>query len=140
MSIIYVPFTLSHYDAVYAMWQATPGVGLSSADSREAIAVYLARNPGMSFLACDGEAVVGALLAGHDGRRGYLHHLAVLPTYRRRGIGSELVNRCLDALQAEGIQKAHLFIFNQNESGIAFWESQGWQFRTDISVMSKVLT
>ena len=133
------PFYIERYDDVYALWDRCSGVGLSGADEQESIAAYLTRNPGMSFLAVDGSAVVGTILGGHDGRRGYVHHLAVDDDYRRRGIGRRLVERCLAALEEEGIQKCHLFIFHENEGGIAFWQAEGWTLRKDIMVMSKHL-
>lgn len=133
------PFQIDRYDEVYALWDRCSGVGLSSADERDQIAAYLARNPGLSFLAVDGPKVVGAVLGGHDGRRGYIHHLAVDDDYRRRGFGRRLVEKCLAALEEKGIQKCHLFIFHENERGIAFWQSEGWTLRRDITVMSKHL-
>jgi len=133
-------FTMGDYDEVYAMWQRCEGVGLSSADSRPNIAAYLDRNPGMSFVAKYEDTIVGAILCGHDGRRGYIHHLAVLDNYRRQGIGRQLVKRVLTALHAEEIQKCHLFIFNENEAGISFWQSIGWIFRQDIRVMSTTIS
>jgi len=93
----------------------------------------------MSFIAQAHGRPVGAVLAGHDGRRGYIHHCAVHPNCRRQGIGRQLVNRCLDALKDAGIQKCHIFIFNSNDDGIAFWKSMGWTTRTDISVLSRTI-
>ena len=134
------PFTIDAYDDVHALWVQAEGVGLHDySDSREGIAAYLERNPGLSFVATADGVVAGAVLAGHDGRRGYLHHLTVHPDFRRLGIGRRLVDRCLDALREAGIAKCHLFIFNTNESGIAFWESVGWTPRTDIGIVSKVI-
>jgi ribosomal protein S18 acetylase RimI-like enzyme len=133
-------FTIDAYDQVIALWQQAEGVGLNSADSRESIQTYLERNPGMSFIAEQDGTLVGAVLSGHDGRRGYIHHLAVHPDYRRQGLGRKLVDRCLAALQEVGIQKCHLFIFNENVDGICFWESVGWTRRVDIGVMSKNIT
>jgi putative acetyltransferase len=130
------PFTLSDYDEVYALWQATPGVGLSSADSREAIEIYLERNPGLSFVARIDGRLVGAVLCGTDGRRGYLHHLAVDSEFRRQGAGSALVEHCLAGLKAQGIDKCHLFVFASNTSGRAFWEHTRWKLRTDLVMMS----
>jgi len=135
-----LPFTPDHYDQVHALWQQSEGVGLSAADSRENIQVYLERNPRMSFVAMSDGVVIGAVLCGHDGRRGYIHHLAVAPQWRRRSVGRQLVDRCLGALRDTGIQKCHLFIFNQNHDGIAFWKSIGWTQRGDISIMSKDLS
>ena len=132
-------FTIESYDDVFALWKQCEGIGLSDADSRERIQVYLDRNPGMSFLASCGGKVIGAILAGHDGRRGYIHHLAVAPSCRRKGLGRKLVNRCLEALAESGIQKYHIFIFNNNADGIAFWKAMGWTPRSDIGVISKTI-
>lgn len=130
------PFTIEDYPAVYVLWQATEGVGLSSADEEPAIAAYLARNPDLSFVAVSAGTPVGTILGGHDGRRGYIHHLAVAPAFRRQGIGRALVTRCLAGLTIEGIQKCHLFIYGENETGRAFWQALGWQLRHDIQIMS----
>src|SRR5271154_566695 len=98
MDIEIVPFTMDAYEKVFALWQQSDGVGLSDADSRGGIAAYLERNPGLSFLAKKNGNVVGAVLCGHDGRRGYLNHLAVQAEYRRSSIGRRLVEKCLQAL------------------------------------------
>ncbi len=138
-TVVIESFLNAYYDQVLALWERCPGVGLSSADSRDSIAVYLERNPGMSFIAVLDRLVIGAILGGHDGRRGYIHHLAVDEVYRRRGIGRSLVNSCLAALREEGIKKCHLFIFHENSEGIAFWEAGAWELRKDILVMSRHL-
>jgi ribosomal protein S18 acetylase RimI-like enzyme len=129
-------FSIEHYHEAYTFWSHCPGVGLSSADSPDAARRFLERNPGMSFIALENGKLAGTICAGHDGRRGYLYHLAVAKEARRRGIGSALVDKSIEALTAAGIEKCHLFIFNDNASGIGFWKSRTWQLRTDISVMS----
>jgi putative acetyltransferase len=132
-----MPFGLPHYEEVYRLWSQCGGVGLSSADSREAIGRYLDRNPGLSFVALREGEICGAVLAGHDGRRGYIHHLAVAPGCRRLGLGRRLVKASLDALAAEGIEKAHLFVFKENADGLAFWRAGGWEVREDLAMMSR---
>ena len=140
MNVTFSPLTIESYDDVHALWEQCDGVGLhDDSDSREAIQSYLDRNPGMSFIAVAEGRVVGAVLAGHDGRRGYIHHLAVLPTYRRKDIGRQLADKCLDALRNAGIRKCHIFIFEDNSDGIAFWQSVGWTRRTDISIISRTI-
>lgn len=139
MEISISEFGLDQYDGVLALWQRCEGVGLSDTDSRESIQAYLYRNPGMSFVAMAEGKTVGAVLAGHDGRRGYIHHLAVHPDWRRQGIGRRLVDRCLKILAELGIQKCHLFIFTSNAEGVAFWKAVGWTPRTDIGVVSKAI-
>ena len=139
MSITVAEFTIEAYEKVYSLWQTCDGIGLSSADSRTSIQMYLERNPGFSLIAYDGQTVVGTILCGHDGRRGYIHHLAVRAEHRRQGIGRLLVEQSLKALEAIEIKKCHLFIFHDNTSGIQFWESIGWTYRQDIGVISKII-
>lgn len=76
--------------------------------------------------------VRGCVMCGHDGRRGYLQHLLVLPQYRRQGIAKALVERCLAILEAVGIDKCHLDVFKTNLAAARYWQSQGWQLRSDI--------
>ncbi len=139
MNIIVAEFTIEAYEPVYSLWEKCDGIGLSSADSRTAIQKYLERNPGLSLIAYDDDLVVGSLLGGHDGRRGYIHHLAVRSDYRCRGIGRLLVDKSISGLQSFGIQKCHLFIFNDNTGGIEFWNSIGWTYRHDINLISKII-
>ncbi len=128
--------TFDHYEAAIALWRVCEGIGLSRADSRESIAAYLERNIGMSFCAVEEGRLIAAALCGHDGRRGYLHHVAVAATHRRQGIGAGLVARCLGALRARGINKCHLFVHADNAAAIAFWRRLGWIPRNDLVMMS----
>ena len=130
-------FTMKDYQKVIALWQSSEGIGLSNADSKDSMEAYLKRNSGMSFVARCKNEVIGAVLCGHDGRRGCLHHLAVQRDFRNQGIGRSLVDKCIAALQTIGIQKCHLFIFSTNENGIQFWKKIGWTPRKDIGVVSK---
>jgi len=129
-------FDIQDYEKIIKLWQESEGVGLSSADSRERIQAYLQRNPGSSFTAWDGTQLVGAVLCGQDGRRGYLHHLAVAEAFRGRGIGKMLAQRCLDAVAAQGIDKVHIFVYRHNQKAIKFWEEIGWHQRDDLLLMS----
>src|SRR5512142_1291267 len=105
---------ISDYDALIALWRETPGIGLSTADARDSIASFLLRNPGMSFAAWDRQRLLGSVLCGHDGRRGYLYHLVVAQGHLRQGLGSKLVKRCLESLHTCGIEKCHLFVYREN--------------------------
>ena len=135
--IHYRPMQAADYPAALALWQNTPGMGLDpQMDSESAIADYLRKNPALSIIAADGQELIGTVLAGTDGRRGYLMHLAVRQEYRRRGIGKALVERSLAALAAAGINKAHVFVFQDNALGAAFWRGLGWQGRDDLLMLS----
>jgi N-acetylglutamate synthase len=123
---------MNDYDAVIELMKATPGVSFRDADSRESTAKYLQRNPGLSFVAEVDGALVGCVMCGHDGRRGYLQHLVVLPQYRGQGIANALVERCLSGLEELGVLKCHLDVIKTNTSAASYWQHQGWQLRTDI--------
>lgn len=140
MNIAIRPMSIIDYEAVISLWQAAEGVGLSAADERTAIARYLERNPGLSFTAWDGEMLVGAVLCGHDGRRGFIHHLAVAASRQRQGIGHMLVERCLAGLRGQGIDKCHLFVFKANTTAQAFWQEIGWAQRHDLVIMSRLVS
>ncbi len=131
-----VPFEIADIPEVIALWRATPGVGLSSADTPPELTRFLERNPGTSFLAREGGRLVGAILGGWDGRRGYIHHLAVAADRRRQGLGQALLDELLGAFRHLGVLKIHLFIFVDNELAIAFYRKRGWTWREDIRVMS----
>ncbi len=118
--------SLADYPGVYRLWQTAEGIVLGDDDSAEGIAFYLRRNPQSCFVALDGSEIVGAVLSGHEGRRGILRHLAVRPDYRKRGIATALVRACLEALLAEGIKKCNIFVMDDNVSGMKFWEHIGF--------------
>lgn len=137
MSISYREMSIADYQKVYNLWDKTEGIGLSDADEKENIARFLDRNPGTSFVANDGNLLVGVLLCGNDGRRGYVHHLAVRESHHRLGIGSQLIKGCLANLAKMNIHKCHLFVFVDNSVAISFWESIGWEKRGELLLMSK---
>jgi ribosomal protein S18 acetylase RimI-like enzyme len=133
MEITIRQMTAGDYDGVHALWLATPGMGLNTSDdSREGIEKYLRRNPNTCFVAEGGGAVAGVILCGHDGRRGYIHHTAVTLPERGRGLGRSLVEKALGALRDEGINKAALVCFHDNDGGNAFWEALRFGARRDL--------
>ena len=132
--------TEQDYDKVYALWLSCKGMGLNDVDdSREGIARYLARNPNTCFVAEEEGNLLGVIMAGHDGRRGFIYHTSVSPDARGRGIGTRLANAALDALKAEGISKVALVAFRRNETGNAFWEKLGFEARHDLTYRSRAL-
>lgn len=136
MPIEFRAFADKDYLNARALWERTPGVGLSDADSPDAIKAFLARNPGTSFVALDGSTLVGTVLCGHDGRRGLIHHLVTAASHRRQGIASALLRAGLSALRGHGIDKCHLLVFRSNEDGLKFWRSVAAQERTELALFS----
>jgi ribosomal protein S18 acetylase RimI-like enzyme len=140
MPVFVRPMSLEDLPDVLDLWRRTEGIGLSESDSAPAIASFFARNPDLSPVALTPEGrVVAAVLCGHDGRRGYLHHLAVDADHRKQGIAAELVGYCLDRLAALGILKCNVFLFRDNVAGAEFWRHNGWSPRDDLRVFQKVL-
>ena len=128
------PMTEADYDNVYKLWVTIRGFGIRSIDdSAEGVGRFLRRNPTTSMVALDGEQVVGAILCGHDGRRGCFYHVCVHAGYRKQGIGKAMAVACMRALQAEQINKVSLIAFKRNEVGNRFWKSVGWTFRDDLN-------
>ncbi len=135
------PMTIADYDALHALWLATPGMGLNTTDdSREGIARYLARNPNTCFVAEQAGQLIGAIMCGHDGRRGYIYHTCVQADRQGEGIGRALVEAALDALKAEGIHKVALVVFDRNRAGNVFWEKMGFTAREDLVYRNRSLT
>ncbi|WP_434764078.1 GNAT family N-acetyltransferase [Vibrio fortis] len=127
---------ISDYQQVMALWSETEGMRLREADSEENIGKYLERNPNLSFVALQGEQIVGAILVGTDGRRGYIQHLAVSKACRGQGIGAKLISNAVDALSSIGIAKTHLFVINDNLNAQAFYENIGWYPRDEVRMFS----
>jgi len=119
-----------------ALWNVTEGMGLSSEETEPMLAAFLARNPGLSAVArsADG-ALAGAVLAGNDGRRGFLYHLAVTPAKRGHGCGRAMVAFALTGLRAAGVARTSLLVYANNEAGQAFWRHLDWVARHDLVLM-----
>ena len=128
---------IDDYGEIHALWSRTRGMGINDADSSQNIEKFLIRNKGMSFCFLEEGTIIGTILCGHDGRRGYIYHVAVAEKYRGKGIGRMLVDESIQRLKEEGIDKCHLFVFRDNELGNGFWSATGWTKRDDIFVYSR---
>ena len=126
--------TMEDYDQVKELWNSIQGFGIRSMDdSREGVARFLKRNPTTSVVAEEDGKVVGAILCGHDGRRGCLYHVCVHKDYRMRGIGKSMVAFAMEALRKEEINKVSLIAFTKNDIGNAFWKEIAWTKREDLN-------
>lgn len=126
--------TIEDYEGVKALWLSIKGFAIRSIDdSKEGVTRFLNRNPGTSVVAVEDGKIVGAILCGHDGRRGCLYHVCVAQEYRRQGIGKAMVVYCMEALKKEKINKVSLIAFTVNDIGNAFWRQIGWTKREDLN-------
>ena len=128
--------TIADYEEIFEMWQTTTKRALSKADEKSQIKRYLERNKGLSQVAVVDGKIVGTVLAGHDGRRGFIHHMAVMPEYRRHHIGQKLAQTAIEKIKAEGIDKTHIFSYCDNSVGQSFWKKLGFEKRDDVFVFS----
>ena len=117
-------------------WRSIPGLGMGQGDTDESLRIFMVRNPSTCLLLRDNGRLVGTVMGGFDGRRGYIYHLAVHPNYRDRGYGKALLERVTKELKALGAPKIHLFAFSDNQVAAGFYPSQGWEKRRDIQVFS----
>ena len=132
---------IEDYEAVYNLWINTPGMGLNNLDdSYEGISKYLERNPNTCFIMKNENEIIGVILSGHDGRRGFIHHTAVKVSTRNKGIGKKLVDKAIEALKGEGINKVAFVVFKTNEIGNAFWQKLGFEERNDLIYRNKVIS
>jgi len=131
-----------HINDVINLWKNTEGVSLheNGEDNINGINIFINRNPGLSFIVKNIEnEIVGSLLCGHDGRRGYIHHLAVDNKYRKMGIANEMINKSLEKLKLLNIKKAALFVLKDNINAQLFYEHNCWKKEDVINVYSKIL-
>ena len=139
--IKYRTMDISDYEQVYKLWLSCAGMGLNNLDdSKEGIQRFLSRNPDTCFVEQGEQKIVGVIIAGNDGRRGYIYHTAVDPECRHQGIATRLVNEAMAALKKLGINKTALVVFSKNESGNAFWEKSGFTSRDDLVYRNKTIT
>ena len=132
--------TIADYEPVYRLWTNTDGMGLRSIDdSREGIEKFLNKNPNTNFVAENDGEVIGVILSGNDGRRGFIYHTAVSTSHRGQKIGKVLLNNVYAAMKAEGINKMGLLIYTNNDNGNAFWLAQDWVNRSDLYYYDKNL-
>jgi ribosomal protein S18 acetylase RimI-like enzyme len=127
---------IDDYDEVLRLWAACEGLSVRDADSRDGVDRYLARNPGLSHVAVREGRIVGSIMGGHDGKRGYIQHLAVAESARQQGVASRLVSLCVAALKREGIEKSHVHVLKHNLTGNAYWTRLGWRQRSEIVMYS----
>jgi len=132
--------TIDDYEKVYDLWNTIEGFVLRSIDdSKDGIKRFLDRNPNLSVVYEEDGKIIGALLCGHDGRRGSFYHVCVDKDHRNRGIATLMVKEAIKALKREKINKISLIAFSKNTGGNAFWQELKWLFREDVNYYDYVL-
>lgn len=133
--------TIADYEEVFNLWLNTEGMGLRSLDdSKEGISAFLKRNPKTNFVAIYDSKIIGAILCGNDGRRGYIYHTVVQSNYRNQGIATQLIDFAVSALKEEGITRVCLNVMETNEQGKLFWQKRGWEKKGFLDFYSKSIT
>ncbi len=130
-------FSMKFYDEVIQLWR-NAGIGIGSSDSRGEVERMLDRNPDLFLIGTLKDKVVVVVMGGFDGRRGYVHHLAVDPTYQRKGYGTKIITKLNENFRQKGIHKIHLFIEKRNKEVMDFYRDLGWEIREDLTMMSFV--
>lgn len=120
-----------------ALWE-TSGLMVPHNDAAKDIALCRASGAAELFIAESGGRLVGTLMAGFDGHRGWLYYAAVLPSHRNRGLGRRLVAHAEDWLAAQGVPKVNLMVRDTNPAACAFWEAIGYRAEPRI-VMARFL-
>lgn len=130
-------FVMADYDGAIALWNCVEGVEICEGDSREEVAEYLKRNPGLSRVAEANGKIVGAAMCGHDGRRGWIYHLAVAAEYRGRRVGRRLLDDCVEGFRKAGLKRAIILVAGDNPAGHEFWLRNGWEDITGAIAMTR---
>lgn len=130
---------INDYEKLLLFWKSIKGLGIGLGDSKENIKKFIAKNPNSNFQIKKNGEVIGTILCGNDGRRGYIYHLAIHKNFRKQSLGSRLVNTVLNNLKKEGITKCHVMIFNENRDGLEFWKKVNFDERHDVQIMSKII-
>lgn len=129
------------YPAVYNLWaNAGPGIQLRVSDEPEEIAKKVAHDPDL-FVVAENEngEIIGAVMAGFDGRRGLIYHLAVDANYRHHGLGTALMDEIEKRLRAKGCLRAYLMVVPGEKEVLAFYRKRGWE-NLPVITLAKNLT
>lgn len=124
----------AHRQPVIALWETVFGYASAHNEPARVINTKLAVQDGLFFVALLDGHVVGTVMAGYDGHRGWIYSVAVHPGHRKRGIGSQLVTQAERALTERGCPKINLQILEDNASVAAFYASLGYAVEPRVSM------
>ncbi len=121
-------------DSVVLLWDCVFPNSMGHNEPRGTIERKVATDDGLFFVAADAGTIIGTVLAGYDGHRGWLYSVAVAPDWRRRGIASQLIRHAEQALSRLGCPKLNLQVRSDNSEVVAFYESLGFHTEERISM------
>ena len=127
MSYKIIEMQLDRYSELIDFWKSCEGIYLSDDDEYDNLEIYLKRNRKSNFIVVYENEIIGTIKSSHDGRRGYIHHLAVKKEFRKQGIARELVNKCIEIIRAGGVHKYRIFVLDSNEGALKFWKQLGFK-------------
>ncbi|MFX1600739.1 MAG: GNAT family N-acetyltransferase [Promethearchaeota archaeon] len=130
-------FSMKFYKEVIEIWRKA-GISVGSTDTEEELERMVKRNPQLFLIGKVDEKIISVVMGGFDGRRGYVHHLAVDPDFQKKGYGKALIDELIDRFRKLGIHKVHLFIEKYNKKVVQFYKNLGWDIRDDLIMMSYV--
>jgi ribosomal protein S18 acetylase RimI-like enzyme len=129
----------SDYSKIIDLWnQAGPGIHVRRSDEPAELKKKVQRDPDLFLVAERDHQIIGTVLGGYDGRRGMIYHLAVLESYRKRGIGALLMKELEKRMKAKGCIRSYLLVTHDNLEAIRFYENMGWE-QLDLAVYGKDL-
>lgn len=128
-------FIMDHYQDVITLWKKA-GISVGSSDSEQEIEKVLQRNPSLFLVGKKESRIISVVIGGYDGRRGYVHHLAVDPEFQRMGYGEKLMEELMNRFREMKVHKIHLFIEKDNKNVVNFYQHHGWEVRNDLIMMS----
>ena len=130
-------FTMRYYHEIIDLWKRS-GIEVSSSDTRDEIAKMLKRNPDLFLIGKENEKVIAVVMGAFDGRRGYVHQLAIAPDYQKKGYGKMMMDELIEKFHIKKVHKVHLFIEKNNKEVADFYRKLGWEVRDDLIMMSFV--
>ena len=130
-------FSMKFYEEVVELWRKS-GISVGSTDTKEELERIVRRTPQLFLVGKIDKKIISIVMGGFDGRRGYVHHLAVDPDYKKKGYGKMIMGELMNRFLKLKVHKVHLFIEKYNKEAVDFYRNLGWEIRDDLIMMSYI--
>lgn len=131
-------FSLDDFPEMFEIWRES-GLEIRPGDDLEGVKLKLERDPDLFLVAEEDRQIVGGVIGGWDGRRGFIWHLAVKPDYRRKGVARALVRQVEERLAKKGARIVYAFVLSTNKRSRDFFTASAYDITTDQVVVRKDL-